>query len=460
MNKIHRIVWNHFRQCLVVVGENARANGKTTGSIKGAGATGRVSLWHRTVAIVLMVMQALYPAFAAAQTVIRPDGRTQTTVGNSGPVYNVSTSTMSGSNAFNSFNAFSVGAGNTVNLIVPSSAANLINIVRDQRTDVHGILNAIKDGRIGGNVWFANPHGFVVGAGGVVNVGSLTVTTPTQRFVDDFFPTPGSPDPVSVAQLMSGTAPRNSAALVSILGRINAADAVSLSAGAINVAGSIYSGARFVGSAPDFIDVVNANGLVSASNVVVREGRIEIVADNDVSVSGTIATPGGSGVRGGDVSIRAGGNVDLQSGALIAAMATTRPAARSASGLTTMPLRARVRWSMPLLARAATAASSSSVRRKPSNLPVASSVPTAWAVARPAPYSSIRGTSWSAPTSCAAPAATVLCQVAGPPPARISRCLPTTRSPSTKMSPSRRAPSPAPRRTTMPPVRPPLPPAT
>ena len=319
MNKIHRIVWNHFRQCLVVVGENARANGKTTGSIKGAGATGRVSLWHRTVAIVLMVMQALYPAFAAAQTVIRPDGRTQTTVGNSGPVYNVSTSTMSGSNAFNSFNAFSVGAGNTVNLIVPSSAANLINIVRDQRTDVHGILNAIKDGRIGGNVWFANPHGFVVGAGGVVNVGSLTVTTPTQRFVDDFFPTPGSPDPVSVAQLMSGTAPRNSAALVSILGRINAADAVSLSAGAINVAGSIYSGARFVGSAPGFTDVVNANGLVSASNVVVREGRIEIVADNDVSVSGTIATPGGSGVRGGDVSVRAGGNVDLQSAALIAA---------------------------------------------------------------------------------------------------------------------------------------------
>ena len=265
----------------------------------------------------LVALQVVYPAVTAAQTVIRPDGRTQTAVGNSGAVWNVSTGTLSGSNAFNSFNAFSVGAGNTVNLHVPTSAANLINIVRDQRTDIHGILNAIKDGRIGGNVWFANPHGFVVGAGGIVNVGSLSVTTPTQQFVDNFFVAPGSPDQAAVAQLLSGTAPRSGTGLISILGRVSAADGISLSAGAINVAGSIYSGARFVGTAPDFTDVVNANGIASATNVVVKEGRIEIVAENDVTVSGTIAAPGGSGVRGGDIDIRAGGSVELSAGANI-----------------------------------------------------------------------------------------------------------------------------------------------
>jgi filamentous hemagglutinin family protein len=279
----------------------------------------QVPFWRRAVALVLVALQVAYPAAVAAQTVIRPDGRTRTAVGNSGAVWNVSTGTLSGSNAFNSFNAFSVGAGSTVNLHVPSSAANLINIVRDQRTDVYGILNAIKDGRIGGNVWFANPHGFVVGASGVVNVGSLSVTTPTQQFVDNFFLAPGSPDQVAVAQLLSGTAPRSGSGLVSILGKVNATDGISLSAGAINVAGSIYSGARFVGTAPDFTDVVNANGLASATNVVVREGRIQIVADNDVTVSGAIAAPGGAGVRGGDIGIRAGGNVELQSGAIIAA---------------------------------------------------------------------------------------------------------------------------------------------
>ena len=176
----------------------------------------RMPWWRRMVGMVMVVLQAVYPALASAQTVILPDGRTQTAVGNSGPVWNVSTQTVTGSNAFNSFSAFSVGSGSTVNLHVPSSAINLINIVRDQRTDVHGVLNAIKDGRIGGNVWFANPHGFLVGAGGVVNVGSLTVVTPTQQFVDDFFSAPGSPNPGSVSQLLAGTAPRNPAGRIAV----------------------------------------------------------------------------------------------------------------------------------------------------------------------------------------------------------------------------------------------------
>lgn len=229
--------------------------------------------WRRVVAMLMAILQAAYPAVVSAQTVILPDGRTQTTVATSGQVSNVSTATITGGNAFNSFSTFNVGAGSTVNLQVPSSAGNLINIVRDQRTDVHGVLNAIKDGRIGGNVWFANPHGFVVGATGVVNVGSLTVVTPTQRFVDEFFLAPGFPDPGSVTQLLGGTSPRNPGAPISIEGRINAEQGVVLSGGAINVGGAIFSGARFVSTAPQFTDVVNVNGLAQATNVVVKEGR-------------------------------------------------------------------------------------------------------------------------------------------------------------------------------------------
>ena len=44
-----------------------------------------------------------------------------------------------------------------------------------------------------------------------------------------------------------------------------------------------------------------------------------IVADNDVKVSGTIAAPGGAGVAGGNVSITAGHDVNVQPGALISA---------------------------------------------------------------------------------------------------------------------------------------------
>lgn len=316
MNKIYQIIWNKSRQCLMVVGENALSTTKSSGTSI-VDPYSPFARWRRAVLAIMALIGAGSPPFAIAQTVITPDGRTQTTVGNVGNVYQVSTATQTGSNAFNSFSAFSVGAGNTVNLYVPSSAINLINIVRDQRTDIYGVLNAIKDGRIGGNVWFANPNGLVVGATGVVNVGSLTVTTPTRQFVDGFFSSPGTPNPASVTQLLAGTAPRDAGAAISVQGRINAVEGVNLSAGAINVAGTIFSGARFIGSAPDFTDVVNTNGLVSANNVVVHEGRIEIVADGEVAISGTLAAPGSTGVRGGDIAVIAGDNFSLDNGALV-----------------------------------------------------------------------------------------------------------------------------------------------
>jgi hypothetical protein len=278
------------------------------------------AVWRRNGALAFFLGLEILcaPALSLAQA-IKPDGRTATTVTTSGAVTKVTTATVANANAFNSFQTFGVAAGTTTNLYVPGGAANLINIVRDQRTDIYGVLNAIKDGSIGGNVWFANPYGFVVGASGVVNVGSLNVSTPTPAFLDSFFLSPGAPNQAAVTQLLNGTAPRNASGVISIDGRVNAADGVTLSAGSLSVGGAIFSGARFVSSTPDFTDVVNANGIVSATNAVMREGRIIIVADNDITVSGTIAAPGGAGVSGGNISITAGHDVNVQPGALISA---------------------------------------------------------------------------------------------------------------------------------------------
>ncbi|TFY97147.1 leukotoxin LktA family filamentous adhesin [Ramlibacter humi] len=256
------------------------------------------------------------PAFAQA---ILPDGRTATSVSTAGAVTDVRTGTINGANAFNSFSRFNVPAATIANLHVPTGAANLINLVRDERSNIDGVLNAVKDGRIGGNVWFANPYGMFIGASGVVNVGTLNVSTPTQQFVNNFFLSPGMPDPAAVGALLSGTAPRNPDGTIVVNGRINAIDGVNLSAGMVNVGGVVFAGARFVGNAPDFSDVVNANGLNSATNVIAEGGRIRIVADADVTVAGTLATPGAAGVKAGEVEIRAGRDVDLQAGARIVA---------------------------------------------------------------------------------------------------------------------------------------------
>jgi filamentous hemagglutinin family protein len=253
------------------------------------------------------VPMLLSPA-AWAQS-IQTDGRTATSVTTAGAVTDIRTSTVSGNAGFNSFKTFSVNAGQTANLHVPDGALHLVNIVRDSRTDINGTLNAIRDGRIGGSVYFANPHGFVVGAGGVVNVGSLTAMTPTQQFVDNFFAAPGVPNADALGQLMDGTVPLTESGLVRVEGRINAQDGVSIRAGNVQVSGSVLTGARFEARTPDFTDVVNAQGLEVGTRVVERAGRIFIAATRDIEVSGELDARGGAGVDGGGVTLRAGRDI-------------------------------------------------------------------------------------------------------------------------------------------------------
>jgi filamentous hemagglutinin family protein len=112
------------------------------------------------------------------------DGQTATNVRVHGRTTTITTSTMSGGNAFNSFKTFSEGEGNTVNLIVPDAAGKLVNIVREGPVNVQGVLNSYQNGKIGGKVVFADSYGFVVGASGSINVGGLTVVTPTKATID------------------------------------------------------------------------------------------------------------------------------------------------------------------------------------------------------------------------------------------------------------------------------------
>jgi filamentous hemagglutinin family protein len=253
---------------------------------------------------------------AAWAQAIQADGRTLTTVSTAGAVTDIRTGTIAGNSGFNSFNTFSVNSGHTANLHVPSGAVNLVNIVRDARSDIHGTLNAIRDGRIGGNVFFANPHGFVVGAGGVVNVGSLSVSTPTQSFADRFFVN-GQPDAGAVGQLLNGTAPLSSAA-IRIDGQINAADGVTLAAGTVSVAGAVLTGARFEGRAPDFTDIVNTQGVSTGSRLVERSGRIYIAADEDIEIAGTLDARGG-GADGGEIELKAGRDILVDIDAMVTA---------------------------------------------------------------------------------------------------------------------------------------------
>ena len=261
---------------------------------------------------------------APGVNVITPDGRTATkqtiTGGVTGSVTGIRTGTISGGNAFNSFSVFQEGAGNTVNLYVPKGAGNLVNIVRDAPVVVNGILNAYKSGQLGGNVFFADPQGFIVGASGVLNVGSLTVTTPTRQSLEGVIRPNGTVDNAAAQSLLRGDLPLSPDGIISIHGRINAETGVRLSGQEVHFgAGAFPPGAK-PGHQQKFDATVNTQGRVEAAAISVANGAIEIVAAGDASVAGRLSADGASG-NAGRIAVTAGRDVTIAKSARLSASA-------------------------------------------------------------------------------------------------------------------------------------------
>lgn len=257
----------------------------------------------------MALVMTVAPSLSFAQSVppgvtqIVPDGRTATTVTTNGSVSTVTTNTVSGPNAFNSFSQFRIGAGNTGNLILPNGTSNLINLMNSNDPAViNGVLNSYKNGQIGGNVYFAAPGGFVVGRTGVVNVGSLNVSTPTREFVDGVISPSGQINQGSVNNLLAGTVPLSPDGNIRIRGRINAIDAVRLTGQNVFVGNNREAINRV--QATKFASTVNSKGLRSASAIVVRNGSIQIVAADTARINGRLSTASRT-KNGGNISVTA-----------------------------------------------------------------------------------------------------------------------------------------------------------
>ncbi|MGL9622638.1 leukotoxin LktA family filamentous adhesin, partial [Bradyrhizobium sp. U531] len=259
-----------------------------------------------------MVFLPVYSVRVQAQTanVILPDGRTGTSLQTSGSVTNVTTSTVSGNNAFNSFSQFSVGQGNTVNLQLPTGTQNLVNIVRDAPVYVNGTLNSYMNGAIGGNVYFADPKGFVVGRSGVVNVGSLNVSTPTREFTDSLIGAGGQINQSAVGNLMAGSFPVSPDGNIRIYGRVNAIDGVRLTGQNVFVGGATQRDIANLDHAAKFAASVNSKGLRSASSITVSNGSIHIGAVNNARVNGRLTARSKTSTPS-NITVQAGNNIEV-----------------------------------------------------------------------------------------------------------------------------------------------------
>lgn len=225
---------------------------------------------------------------------ISKDGKTATTVDSTttsgATVFDITTTTKSnnGKTAFNSFHDFMLDQHDTVNFRM-GGASNLVNLVWDSQAVINGTVNSyLQNGKIGGNVFFADPHGIVVGSTGVLNVGSLSLSAPTQGFMDSLVNGGGlDVDGAAMQKLLLGQEPlaksANGNCLICVSGTINANNAVRIRATAIDVDGTIQT----TGTGDDILaTAVNVEG--STTPTIFNDGNtIRLVAeDSDTDNTG------------------------------------------------------------------------------------------------------------------------------------------------------------------------------
>lgn len=101
----------------------------------------------------------------------------KTQLAGGGIQYDINNQQVNNGSALNKFTDFGIGQKDVANLQL-GSVDRQINLVKN-RIDIDGVVNAIKDNKIGGDVYFFSNAGIAVGATGVFNVGRLTLGTNT-----------------------------------------------------------------------------------------------------------------------------------------------------------------------------------------------------------------------------------------------------------------------------------------
>ena len=114
------------------------------------------------------------PFVAMASTITRVDGGTTVTDGHVNHIY--AGNIVNNNTAVNRFDQFKIDAGDIANMYFRTQnngswADNLVNFVNN-RIDVAGTVNAIKENKIGGNLFFLSKDGMAVTGSGVINAGS------------------------------------------------------------------------------------------------------------------------------------------------------------------------------------------------------------------------------------------------------------------------------------------------
>lgn len=229
-------------------------------------------------------------------------------------VYNINPEHFSGNAGYRKYDNFNLSQGDIANLnFVRSNGEDpsvFINLVGSNGIQIDGIVNTVRNGDFyNGHAVFITPGAFAIGSSGVLNVGNLSVGTPTQSTYNSMVNGYGTPNfdyaenighKVSkLAQNSDGTA---GAADITIAGKVFSQKGIEMAGKNVNLPGNLVNGllnSSVISSNSQadalFNALVNTNGTISNSaqfTPVARIERILVKSENGLSQSGTVTNVG------------------------------------------------------------------------------------------------------------------------------------------------------------------------
>lgn len=267
------------------------------------------------------------------------------TNGGSG-TFDINPEKVNGGVAYRAYNQFEVGSGDKANLIYqwasdPNRDINtFINLVQNG-VNIEGALNTVRNGSFyNGHAVFISPNGLTVGASGVLNVGRLSVATPStdtfNKLMSEYNATTFKPEHINQLSKLKHVGDedyQSGHAAINVKGYIFSRNGVDLPGSNINVSGKIVNGLNYSDTINSesvaqrlFTNLVNTDGTINAdrseinsngslvflnshnnggatdginvSGYVVNLGNGDTNTTNDVSVALTSAGRNGINVSG------------------------------------------------------------------------------------------------------------------------------------------------------------------
>ena len=245
----------------------------------------------RTIAVLLtglfMVQQTMGLSVFAASTI------SGVTNGGSGS-FNIDPTTKNNGTGFRHYQDFNLGQGDVANLNF-ADINTFVNMV-DNQVVINGIVNSVRgNGFYNGKAVFISPNGMVVGASGVLNVGSLGVYAPNSV---DYKLLKDNPSAATLAEATENAA--NGGAPITINGKVITAGNVDLVGGQIDIAknagivGGVNLNQMTIQTSEQqatalFNNLVNTDNLANGNNFTSdATGQIRITSNKGVNVAGNI----------------------------------------------------------------------------------------------------------------------------------------------------------------------------